>query len=328
MNVFRTDFSRILLYLLLFSLFLHARPVPAESTSAEKAAGLSTGEEEAQTGDLYLENEYNYVDASMDVSNGIPDNAAGRLLRIKETGKLVVATEPYYPPQEFIDPSLSGQEQYVGADMELAKLIAERMDVELMIVPLDFTDVLSGIAAGEYDLAISALSYTPERAASMTLSKGYYYAEGGSRTGLMIRSEDRTRFTDVESLSGRDLIVQRGSIQELLATENISRYRQFRRASTLNDVYLALQTGQVHAAAVDLEAAARYISSNPGCRLALIDNVSFSLEEQFQGDRIAAPKGEGQLIGFVNGVIDEVLADGLYMSWYEDAVARSGELGM
>ena len=33
-------------------------------------------------------------------------------------------------------------------------------------------------------------------------------------------------------------------------------------------------------------------------------------------DRIAAQKGEIQLICFVNGVIDEVLESGQYMAWY------------
>ena len=318
--------GQLFLFLLLLLTFPSA--CMAEAVSSVEADGSASAVDPEGSGELYVENEYNYIDASMDISEGIPSDAVGRLARIRDTGKLVVATEPYFPPQEFIDPSLSGQDQYVGSDMELAKLIAERMHVELEIVPLEFQDVLSGIAEGKYDLAISALSYTPERAARMTFTKGYYFQEGGSRTGIMIRSEDRTRFPDIESLSGKDLIVQRGSIQELLATENVTRYRQFRRAGSLNEVYLALQIGQVHAAAIDLETAQRYIDNNPGCRLALMENVSFVLEEQFQGDRIAAPKGEVQLAAFVNGVIDEVLQDDLYLSWYESASRRTRELDL
>ena len=46
------------------------------------------------------------------------------------------------------------------------------------------------------------------------------------------------------------------------------------------------------------------------------------------GDRIAAREGEGRLIAFVNGVIDEVLASGAYMEWYEEAAARANALGL
>ena len=57
----------------------------------------------------YVENEWKYVDESMDVEHGIPDNATGVMDRIKRKGVLRVAMEPYFVPQEFIDPSKEGQ---------------------------------------------------------------------------------------------------------------------------------------------------------------------------------------------------------------------------
>ena len=124
-----------------------------------------------ETEELYVENQWNYVENSMDVSHGIPEDAAGALERIRLRGKLLVAMEPYFPPQEFLDFSKTGQAQFVGADVELAKRIAERMGVELEIVPMEFSQVLFAVADGECDLAISALAYTPSRAVMMTLSR-------------------------------------------------------------------------------------------------------------------------------------------------------------
>jgi len=62
--------------------------------------------------------------------------------------------------------------------------------------------------------------------------------------------------------------------------------------------------------------------------LALVPDVRFKLDEQFDGDRIAAKKEEYQLLYFVNGVIDEVLASGEYMAWYEEAAERANALGL
>ena len=73
----------------------------------------------------YVENEWNYVDGSMDISGGIPETANGVLARIRERGVLRVSTELYYAPQEFIDPDQEGQDSYTGADMELARAIKE-----------------------------------------------------------------------------------------------------------------------------------------------------------------------------------------------------------
>ena len=87
--------------------------------------------------------------------------ASNRLEKIKERGYIEVATEPYFAPNEFIDSTKTGDEQYVGADIEMAKYIADKLGVELKIVPLEFAAVLSSITEGKYDLAISALAYTP-----------------------------------------------------------------------------------------------------------------------------------------------------------------------
>ena len=51
---------------------------------------------------VYVENEWGFVDQSLDISKGIPDDASGVLDRIRRTGVLRVATEPYFAPQEFI----------------------------------------------------------------------------------------------------------------------------------------------------------------------------------------------------------------------------------
>ena len=112
-------------------------------------------------------------------------SAANRLEAIKERGYIEVVTEPYFAPMEFIDPTKEGDEKYVGADIELAHHIADELGVECHIIPLDFTSVLSGVTTGKYDMAISALAYTPERAEAMELAKRMkamtltVYAKGG-----------------------------------------------------------------------------------------------------------------------------------------------------
>ncbi len=272
----------------------------------------------AEEAPQYVRNEWNYVEGSMDVSGGIPEDATGRLGRIRALGRLTVATEPYFPPQEFIDENKTGQERYVGADMELARRIAERMGVALQIVPLEFTDVLSGVAEGKYDLAISALSFTSGRAAVMEMSKGYYFTGELASSGLVIREADAEKIRSVEDLSARDIVAQSGSLQESMAVENIPFYRKFRRLPAVDDVYAAVMTDKADAGILDVASARVYIENHPGCGLKLVEGVYFDLQPQFEGDRVAAPKGELELTYFVNGVIDEVVASGQYDRWYEE----------
>lgn len=274
----------------------------------------AAGEEAVQ----YVENEWNYVDGSMDVYNGIPEDAGGRLARIRANGKLTVATEPYFPPQEFVDKTKTGQERFVGADMELARLIARRMGVALEIVPMAFADVLPSVSEGKYDLAISALSFTSGRAAMVEMSKGYYFTGAQVSSGLLIREADAGKIRSLEDLTHRDIVAMSGSVQETMAAENITLYRQFRRLASDNDVYEAIRNGEADAGIVDLENAQAYIDHHPDCAMTIVPDVYFSLQPQYQGDRIAAKKGEIELMYFVNGVIDEVLASGEYDRWFEE----------
>ena len=96
-----------------------------------------------------------------------------RLAQIKEKGYIELCTEPYFAPYEYVDPNKSGEDQYQGMDIEVARYIADKIGVDLKITALDFTAVLAGVADGKYDFAISAI------AEARRLSYVYY----STRTG-------------------------------------------------------------------------------------------------------------------------------------------------
>ena len=306
-TAFRKDI--ILLFISVLCLSLLIMPTLAEET-------------------VFVENEWGFVDQSIDISHGIPEDASGVLDRIRRNGVLRVATEPYFAPQEFIDPEKEGQNQFVGADMKLAALIADRMGVRLDVIPMDFTDVLPALAEDKCDLTVSAIAFTPGRAGAYTLSKGYYFTESEASTTMMIREADKESITSLEDLSKKILAAQSTSLQESLAIRHVNQYAEFRRLSSVQDVYDAIKNGTADAGFVDMETAQNYIKNNPGSGLMLVSSVQFALEEQDLGDRICAKKGELQLICFVNGVIDEVIADGSYDRWIEEAQKRAAELGL
>ena len=92
------------------------------------------------------------------------DETDDLLARIQERGELIVGTSPDFPPNEFIDSTKTGQAQYVGSDIELAKYIAEELGVKLTIKASSFDTVLANLQTQEIDLAISGI-YTSACAA-------------------------------------------------------------------------------------------------------------------------------------------------------------------
>ena len=292
------------------------------------AIGTTTELFAQESTEQYVRNEWNFIDRAMDISHGIPEDAAGVLGRIRDRRTLRIATEPYFPPQEFIDPTKVGSKRFVGSDIDLAQLIADRMGVTLEIVPMEFSEVLSSLDENTCDLAISALSFVPSRAAAYEMSKGYYFSENNSGNGILIRSEDQDKFHSIEDFSDKVIAAQRGSLQESLMAENFPGYKEFIRFKSTQEVYSALEDGKIDAAMVDIETAENYIEKEAGIQLMLLPDFQFLLEEYYQGDRIAAKKGQLQLIYFVNAVIDEVLESGQYMEWYKEAEDLAQSLGL
>ena len=107
------------------------------------------------------------------------DNAAptyvNALEKIKGEGELHVALSPDFSPMEFVDSSKTGQEQYVGFDVSLAKFIAEELGVSLVIEPMSFDASQTAVYTASVPMSISGYSWTETRAENYEISD-YYYA--------------------------------------------------------------------------------------------------------------------------------------------------------
>ncbi len=251
-----------------------------------------------------------------------------RLEAIKEKGVLEVVMEPYFAPNQFIDPTKTGDEKYVGSDVELSKLIAEKLGVKLKIVPLEFAAVLSSITEGKYDLAVSALAYTPARAQAMIMSKGYYFSKDTPGYGLMIRKADKDSIKTPADLADKTVVVQSGSLQELFGNEQIPKKKEMKRVSATTDGILMVQESKADAIVVSKAMAQLYIDANPNAGLMIVDNFSFTVDEKYDGTRIGIPKGETELEAEVNKIIDDVVKSGQYDKWYNEYSEYAKKLGI
>jgi polar amino acid transport system substrate-binding protein len=254
--------------------------------------------------------------------------AKNRLEEIKARGYIEVATEPYFAPYEFIDPSKKGSEQYVGSDMKLAQYIADKLGVKLRIIPLEFSAVLSSITENKYDLAISALSYTPARAEAMNMSKGYYFSKDNAGNGLLIRKGDEAVIKDASSLADKVVVVQSGSLQELFVTNQVPKYKELKRVSSSNDGFLMVQEGKADVCVVSIPTAQLYIEANKNSGLMVVENFKFKEDESTLGTRIGIPKGEDELTVKINEIIEEVVKSGDFEKWHTEYTKYAKGLGL
>ncbi len=261
-------------------------------------------------------------------SNEEPVEASNRLEEIRQRGYITVATEPYFAPNEFIDPTRPADDQIVGSDIELAKYIADKLGVELKIVPLEFTEVLSSVQQGKYDIALSALSYSESRAEAMELTKSYYKSDDNKGYGMICRAEDAEKYTTRESYADATLIVQKGSVQEGFILNQIPRYKELKYLSSMNDTFMAVSEGKADAAACAIDMAELFIEANPTLGLAIAKDFKFYVDPDKEGVVIAVMKGETELCDELNSIIDEFRTTGLYKQWNDEFKRRAKELGI
>ncbi len=248
-------------------------------------------------------------------------SSQNRLEKIKESGKLVLATSPDFAPLEFEDLS-SGEAQYVGSDIELAKYIAEKLGVELEISAMDFSAVQAAIPSGQADIAISGFAKTEERAQNMELSVPFNITEDGGQTVLVAKGQG-ANYTAAEDFSGLQIGAQNGSLQYNLVSSQLPDDVEIVPVGSLNDGVLMLETGKIDALASDLSNAELLLESHDS-----IETTDFMFEYSSEGNVAAVKKGETELIEAVNEIIEEVNELGLYDQWKEEATELAKSLGL
>ena len=248
------------------------------------------------------------------------------LTEIKDQGYIELCTEPYFAPYEFVDPSKAGDEQFVGMDIEIAKYIADKLEVDLTIVPLDYTAVLAGVADGKYDMAISAVAYSPARAEALNLSDGYYFSDTGY--GFLTRKEDAEKYTSLESLKDAVVITQSGSVQESLYNDQVKELgvKEFKLVANMTDGYLAVAEGKADVCICSTGSAQLYADANGGLA---VPGFRFEIDKELNGVVVALPKeGSDSLMEVVNTCVAELVQADKPQQWFDQYAEYAGTLGI
>ena len=241
---------------------------------------------------------------------------ANALEKIKADGVLTVALSPDFSPMEFVDSSKTGQEQYVGFDITLAKYIAENLGVELVIEPMGFDASQTAVYTGSVPMSISGYSWTEERAQNYELSDYYYAGENETRQALLIKKENADKYASPEDLAGQDVGAQNASLQMQLVTEQLADANPVAIGDITVGV-MELKSGNIEALAVAYGNAEMIIDANPDL---VICTWEFDVKAEYSANVIMMQKGETELLDAVNAILAQAKDSNLYDGWYKDAV--------
>ncbi len=232
------------------------------------------------------------------------------LEKIKASGKFVIGTSADFPPYEF-HKEIDGKDEIVGFDIEIAKAIADALGVKLEIKDMDFEGLLTALNAGAVDAVFAGMNPTAERAEKVDFSEIYYMAE----QTLLIRAEDKDKYTGIEALTGLKVGAQKSTIQEDMVTEQI-KDAQVVGLAKIPDLVLQLKTGKVEAVAVENTVADSYAKANSDLTVA---TFQFEVPEEEKGAAVAVKKGSDDLVAELNKILTGLKSEGKIDQFVIDA---------
>ena len=238
----------------------------------------------------------------------------------QEAGVLKVAISPDFAPMEFVDLSKSGQDQYVGFDVSLAKYIAEELGMTLEICPMSFDACQAAVSTGKVDMSISGFSWTESRAENYNLSDYYQAGENETEQVTITVKANEGKYTTAADYAGVKVGAQTASLQEELCNSQLTGCEVV-AVGDINTGILQLVKGDFAAMAVADGNADAIITANPGI---VKTGFEFEVDPKYTDNLILLQKGADDLTAKVNEILAGAKAAGYYDTWYNEALELAG----
>lgn len=237
---------------------------------------------------------------------------------VRSAGRLVVATDPSYPPASAY--AADGR-TIVGFEPDLGAALGELLGVEVEFRAATFDGLVDDIRAHRYDAVMSAMTHTAERQRAVDFVT---YFEAGS--SIVVQRGNPFGVQDLGGLCGRTVAVEQGTIQvDLLERSSTARCSgdpiRVETFPTNDDALLELRTGRAAAVLNDYPPAV-YVTTAESTRASyqLVSDVQY--EPGFYG--IAVAQDRPQLRDALAAALAALVEGGRYADVLADWDVTSG----
>ena len=214
---------------------------------------------------------------------------------IQKRGTIIVGLEGDWAPWSYVDEN----DELTGYDAEVAKAIADKLGVEIQIVPGEWDGLFAGMDAGRYDMVVNGVEVTEERADKYDFSTPYAYI----RTALIVKG-DNDSIKTFEDLKGKKTANSIASTYMNLAE---SYGATCYGVSTLDETLTMVLQGRVDATLNAIVSFTDYMAQHPDSNLKVVATTE-------EASNVAIPMRKGDetasLREAVNKAIDELREDG------------------
>jgi len=212
---------------------------------------------------------------------------------------LKVGSDIAYAPFEFMDANMKP----VGFDIDLMDAIAKDMGYTTKYETSGFDGLPLTLSSGKYDLAISAMTITPDRAKAVLFSDRYFLA-----TQYIAVKKD-SPIKSVNDLKGKSVGVQNSTTgQDAVIALGINP----KKYDTTPDALTDLVNGTIDAVVADSPVVLYFIKEKPNANIVAIQG---DFPKEYYG--IPMKLGNKDLAAKVNASLKTVMSNGVYNDLYK-----------
>jgi len=230
--------------------------------------------------------------------------------RIMSKKELVVGTAASMPP---LNMTLKDG-QVVGMEIDLARFIANSLEVKLTLKAMPFNELLPALEAGRVDMVISAMTITAARNAKVAFA-GPYFASGKS---LLLKRQNAESMNVGAKIDdpGKILVALKGSTSQLFA-EKVFPKAKLMLADDYDQAVALVRENKAHALVADQPICQVSVFRYPDADLAALKNTL-----SYEPFGIAIPANDflflNLLQNFITGLENSGEMRNLIDRWFKD----------
>ena len=197
-----------------------------------------------------------------------------------------------------------------GYDVQIARILADQLGKELVIVKLSWDGLIDALNQGQIDAIIAGMMDTAERRESINFSDPY---KETIYSMMVLAGSPYENATSIQDFSGAAVLGQQGTalddvIDQIEGVEHLS------PVGSVPDMISRLQQGTCDAIVINVENAQGYLASNPNFRLVTFDEGSgFTLPAK--GSCVGLRKSDTALLDQVNSILSGIDDDARAAMW-------------
>jgi polar amino acid transport system substrate-binding protein len=231
------------------------------------------------------------------------DNGGDNKYGLITEGTLTVGSDIPYPPFEF-----GRAPDYKGIDIDLARAIANELDLNLEVKDTAFPTIFRDVAQGKFDMVASSSTITPDRLKEVDFSDPYAFAD----QSLMVKRGSSIK--NVDDVAGQTVGAQTATTGADYAKDKTDA-ASVRTFPEIADAFNALEAGQVAAVINDCPISKYAEKSYPD--LQVIEALPTGEHYGF-----AFQKGKTELEDAVNNALAKLTSNGTYDKIFTTYLAR------